>query len=212
MENIGAHTPAPENPFSVLANAVEPDGVDPLWQELGKKFCAMKRDKLEIGRLLHELNVKYAEHGQGTFIKRVLAFEFFNNIQTAYNWMNAYREYAGIKVAQPKPYDGDDISAEELEAIKADSTKDGAPPIEREKPTGSSYTVWVTLSEKKRLDSLVRRIVTFGMVNKQTTSFGKPIDNKNDAVVWAMELVAESEEVQSFFEQEEKKHHETSPQ
>jgi hypothetical protein len=31
-------------------------------------------------------------------------------------------------------------------------------------------------------------------------------------VVWAMELVAESEEVQSFFAQVEKKHHETYPQ
>ena len=181
-----------------------------VWQELGTKFTALNRDRLACGRILHELNEKYAVHGHGSFCKRVMAFGFFKNLQTAYNWMNAYRVQAGI--TPPKQFNADPTEEGELDSSSSDSRKDDTPAIERDRPTGSSFTTWVTLPEKKRLDELVRRLVTFGILNKETTSFGKSVDNKNDAVVWAIELVGGAPEVLDFFAKEEKKHHEDSPQ
>ena len=90
QESIQTPTPAPES-VPVPVTAVEPDGVEYLWQELGTKFTALNRDRLACGRILHELNEKYAVHGHGSFCKRVMGFGFFKNLQTAYNWMNAYR-------------------------------------------------------------------------------------------------------------------------
>lgn len=208
MQNIGAQTPAPEISAPVPADVVEPNDVEPLWQELSTLFSALNRDRLSCGRILHELNERYAVPGHGSFCKRVMALGFFKNIQTAYNWMNLYRKHAGI--TPPKPFEESEI--EEGDSISVSEDQPDAPTVEREQPTGTSFTAWVTLQEKKRLESLIRRIVTFGMINKQTTSFGKVIDNKNDALVWAVELVGESQEVMDFFEQEEKKHHENSPQ
>ena len=68
-------------------------------------------------------------------------------------------------------------------------------------------------SEKKQVDSLVRRFVTFAIINKETTSFGKRVDNKNDAVgLGSLSWWADAPECVDFFAKEEKKHHEDSPQ
>src|SRR5580658_8043622 len=74
------------------ANAVDPDGVESLWEQVAVLVAERKRNRFEIGKILDELHERYAKHGNGTYTSRASAI--CGSRSTAARWRMLYRQQA----------------------------------------------------------------------------------------------------------------------
>jgi len=214
-ESIGVPTPELLPPVSapddaqnpVHANAVDPDGVEPLWEQVAVLVAERKRNRFEIGKILDELHGRYAQHGYGTYSARAAAI--CGSRSTATRWRTQYRQEAGLAPA-PEVFDEKEIPIDVSVQLKVE-TPDIAgpvpgdpPPEEKPEPTVCSVRVTLSPKEKKEWDANLAKLVRYFTAVHMTREDGRVIDNQHDAAFYVIWGAAMHPTVQKWEAQHEK--------
>lgn len=214
-ESIGVPTPellpsvsAPDDAQNpVHANAVEPHGVEPLWEQVAVLVAERKRNRFEIGKILDELHGRYAQRGYGTYSARAAAI--CGSRSTATRWRTQYRQEAGLAPA-PEVFDEKEIPIDVSVQLKVETQDIAGPvpgdPAPEEEPEPTVCSVRVTLSpkEKKQWDARLARLVRFFTAVQVTRSDGKVIDNPHDAAFFAVAATVSHPAITNWEAQHEK--------
>lgn len=218
-ESIGVPTPELLSPVSapddaqnpVQTNAVDPDGVEPLWEQVAVLVAERKRNRFEIGKILDELHERYAKRGNGTYTARAAAI--CGSRATAHRWRQWYRQEAGLAPA-PETFDEAveiPLDPKELRVIFPEQAgPDIAGPVpgdpapeENPEPTVCSVRVTLSPKEKHEWDSNLAKLVRYFTAVQMTREDGRVIDNQHDAAFFAVWSVAVHPAVQKWEAQHE---------
>lgn len=201
LESIGVPTPELLPPVSapgdaknpVHANAVDPDGVEPLWEQVAVLVAERKRNRFEIGKILDELHGRYAQHGYGTYSARAAAI--CGSRSTATRWRTLYRQEAGLAPA-PEVFDEKEIPIDVSVQVKVE-TRDIAGPVpgdpapeEEPEPTVCSVRVTLSLPEKRQWEANLEKLVGYYKATGVRRVDGKLIDNPHDAAFFSVATLA----------------------
>jgi hypothetical protein len=218
LTSIGVPTPELLSPVSapddaqnpVHANAVHPDGVEPLWEQVAVLVAERKRNRFEIGKILDELHGRYARHGNGTYTARAAAI--CGSRSTATRWRTQYRQEAGLAPAPETfdeaveiPFDPREVTFPAQAGPNIAGPVPGDPtPEENPEPTVCSVRVTLSLKEKKEWDANLAKLVRYFTAVQMTREDGRVIDNQHDAAFFAIWSVAVHPAVQKWEAQHEK--------
>jgi hypothetical protein len=170
LTSIGVPTPELLSPVSapddaqnpVHANAVDPDDVEPLWEQVAVLVAERKRNRFEIGKLLDELHGRYAQYGYGTYTARAAAI--CGSRSTATRWRTLYRQEAGLAPA-PEVFDEKEIPIDVSVQFKVERPDIAGPvpgdpaPEENPEPTVCSVRVTLSLPEKRQWEENLEKLV-----------------------------------------------------
>jgi hypothetical protein len=201
LTRIGVPTPELLPPVSapddaqnpVHANAVDPDGVEPLWEQIAVLVTERKRNRFEIGKLLEELHGRYAQHGYGTYTARAAAI--CGSRQTAHRWRVLYRQEAGLAPA-PEVFDEKEIPIDVSVQLKVEEPDVAGPvpgdpaPEEKPEPTVCSVRVTLSLQEKQEWEASLKTLVRYFTAVRKRRDDGRVIDNEHDAAFFVVTSTA----------------------